>query len=612
LNFFAASINFFANFGEIMMPVQKNCWPFLTKQFERHFSQSTPGEVPQKSFKSGYCSLGTQLFIMLSLFNASPVMSDVLDAQKKLNQLGFNAGPADGVYGRKTESALQRLFKYKGQTYDGHLDANELVELQSLSKLCSPLISEPEPALAVDQHFTTDLFSKPVYSTLPFYQVGTYGSAKSNTGLKDDAFPIITAVGDVNNDNIDDIVVEYTSTAVPPHILTGQQDGVFLNNITVDASAARRGVRQGYLRDINGDQFADYVGFTTSDKISWFEDEGFKNLSPGEPELLLLNQNGSYFQEITLPERFKNDINHGGFISDVNNDGHIDIVSLSEQENKPTYPIINLGDGNFILGEKPFPNLVTQNWIEDGEAADLNNDGIDDFVISIQRPFYRADNEVVQTLSKHKTLLVIMGDSDLDFSNNAFFRVGSYWFNENHLKDEIKYRYPSENTRPNLASVEFGTAKIHITDINDDGLLDIFEAQYINAEYWKTSGFKLYLNRGDCFQDATSAMFPNQRANRFIGVMATAFIDKFYFRDLNSDGLKDLLLKAEFNRDRFTKTYPYIFVQQKSGVFLPAQTSNLADITQLSGSVTGDFNGDGKYDITGILSQRYLVTYLGK
>ena len=149
-----------------------------------------------------------------------------------------------------------------------------------------------------------------------------------------------------------------------------------------------------------------------------------------------------------------------------------------------------------------------------------------------------------------------MGDSDLDFSNNAFFRVGSYWFNENHLKDEIKYRYPSENTRPSLASVEFGTAKIHIIDINDDGLPDIFEAQYINAEYWKTSGFKLYLNRGDCFQDATSAMFPNQRANRFIGVMATAFIDNFYFRDLNSDGLKDLLLKAEFNRDRFTKTYP--------------------------------------------------------
>ena len=595
-----------------MMRKQKNCLSFFTKHIERHYSQSILSKVLQKSFKSGYSGLGFQLSIILSLFHASLVMSDVMESQKMLNQLGFNAGPADGVYGRKTKSALQSLFKYKGQTYDGNLDANELVELQRLSKLCSPLISEPEPSLDVDQLFTTDLFSKPVYSKLPFYQVGTYGSAKSNKGLDDDAFPIITAVGDVNNDSIDDIVVEYTSTAVPPHILTGQQDGVFLNNITVDASAARRGVREGSLRDINGDQFADYVGFTTSDKISWFEDEGYKNLSPGEPELLLLNQNGSYFQERTLPEKYKNDINHGGFIADVNNDGHIDIVSLSEQENKPTYPIINLGDGNFILGEKPFPKLVTQNWIEDGEASDLNNDGIDDFVISIQRPFYRTDNEVVQTLSKHKTLLVIMGDSDLDFSNNAIFRVGSHWFNENQLKDEINYRYPSKKTRPNLASVEFGTAKIHITDINDDGLQDIFEAQYINAEYWKTSGFKLYLNRGDCFQDVTSAMFPNQRANRFIGVMATAYIHDFYFADLNSDGLKDLLLKAELNRDRFTKTYPYIFIQQKSGVFLPTQTSNLAAITQLSGSVTGDFNGDGKSDITGILSQRYLVTYLGK
>ena len=542
-----------------------------------------------------------------------PAFSDqIRTAQKLLNELGYEAGTVDGIYGRKTEKALQNLYLYRGQTYDGNLGEPEILELQRLSKLCSPVTVESASVSEVDQGFSKNLFRKPVYSEIPFYQVGTYGSAKSNTGLNDDAFPIITAVGDVNNDNIDDIVLEYTSTAVPPHILLGQDDGVFLNNTTVDQTAARRGVREGSLGDINGDTFLDYIGFTTSDYLYWFEDEGYHDLSEGEPELLLLNKDGVHFREITLPERFKNDINHGGFISDVNNDGLIDIVSLSEQENRPTYPIINLGDGNFKISNKPFPKLVTQSWIEDGEAADLNKDGIDDFVISIQIPFYRSDDEVLKTLSQHKTLLIVTGDGDLDFSNNTSFRIGSYWFNEGHIQDEIEYSFPSKAKRPTLSSIEFGTANIHIADVNKDGLPDIFEAQYINAEYWKTSGFKLYLNRGECFQDVTSAIFPNQKANRVTGPMANAYIHNFYFADLNTDGLDDLLLKAEYENNRFIKTYPYIFLQQQSGVFLPAYTSNLVSMSKLSGLVTGDFNGDGKTDITGILSQRYLVTYLGK
>jgi len=551
------------------------------------------------------------LILAISL-NATPVASDVKTAQQILNQLGYNSGPVDGAYGRKTKNALKNLYLYKNQTYDGNLDEEEMLELQRLSNLCEPATSDATSILNVDQRFTKDLFMEPLYTELPFYQVGTFGSTKSNTGRNDDAYPIITAVGDVNNDNIDDLVIEYTSTAVKPHIFTGQSDGIFLNNVTVDESAVRRGVREAYLKDINGDKFADYIGFTTSDKINEFKDEGFHNLSPGEPELLLLNMGGEYFEERKLPERFQNDINHGGFISDINNDGLIDIVSLSEQDNRPTYPLINEGNGNFKLSKTPISKLVTQHWIEDGEAADLNMDGIDDFVISIQRPFYKSDSDVIKTLSEHKTLMVMMGDSDLDFSNNAFFRLGSHWFNEDQIQDEINFRFQLKDTKPNLASIEFGTANIHIADVNQDGLPDIFEAQYINAEYWKTSGFKLYLNRGECFQDVTGSIFPNQQSNRSIGVNATPYIHDFFLTDLNEDGLDDLILKVEYENERFGKIYPYIFIQQETGVFIPTSTSNLGSIAKLSGIVAGDFNGDGKPDITGIFFQRYLITYLGK
>ena len=59
-----------------------------------------------------------------------PAMSDtVSSAQRILNQLGYNAGPIDGAYGKKTRSALEIFYSENGSLYDGKLDANEVVDL---------------------------------------------------------------------------------------------------------------------------------------------------------------------------------------------------------------------------------------------------------------------------------------------------------------------------------------------------------------------------------------------------------------------------------------------------------------------------------------------------
>lgn len=52
-------------------------------------------------------------------------------AQRKLNQLGFNAGAADGVYGNNTKSAITEFYTSIGKTYDGYLDSRELTELNA-------------------------------------------------------------------------------------------------------------------------------------------------------------------------------------------------------------------------------------------------------------------------------------------------------------------------------------------------------------------------------------------------------------------------------------------------------------------------------------------------
>ena len=43
----------------------------------------------------------------------------VRSVQKLLNELGYNAGTADGLYGRKTGNALTEFYQSIGQKYDG-------------------------------------------------------------------------------------------------------------------------------------------------------------------------------------------------------------------------------------------------------------------------------------------------------------------------------------------------------------------------------------------------------------------------------------------------------------------------------------------------------------
>ena len=54
-----------------------------------------------------------------------------------LNLLGFNAGPVDGAYGKKTRSALMNFYRDEGSEFDGNLDDNELDDLTSAIQIKS-------------------------------------------------------------------------------------------------------------------------------------------------------------------------------------------------------------------------------------------------------------------------------------------------------------------------------------------------------------------------------------------------------------------------------------------------------------------------------------------
>lgn len=559
------------------------------------------------------------LIFLTSLFFVTHANADTVEkAQVMLQQLGFNVGFADGIYGRKTEKSLKDFYDSIGSSFDGKLNENELSDLSNYLNQSVKYCRRSENIVVLsnetDNNFIVENLYSLIETSIPFYQEGTFGSETSALS-KSESSPIITSVGDLNLDGIDDLLIEYIETMVPPIVLMGTKTGNFKRLENVDLSSARRHIRKGYFKDVNNDGYLDFIGFTTSDHIEYFQQQGINNLVPGEADVLLLNQGGTGFKEITIPEAHKNDVNHGGIVSDINWDGLLDIIPLSEDDGKASFPLINRGKGKFDLSNFSLPNIVTKYWIEDGESGDLNGDGFDDYVISLQVPY----NTYIDKLEDHRTLAIIYGDGDLDFGNNTFGLIGEYWFNRQILEELSNYqntKFQSTKFSKNIAerNIAFGTANIELADINGDGRLDILEAQFMGKGMWVTSGFNLYINEPGCFREATYEFFPNQIVNRNIaGSKYTNYVNNFYFADINNDGLTDLLLQsfdgAAWLGDEGRKQFPFIFIRQQDQTFLPIKTIFSSNLIDVSDMVVGDFNGDGKNDLAGVKNFN-IATYL--
>jgi len=77
------------------------------------------------------------LIITFSIPSIILASENVLATQKKLNELGFNAGAADGIWGNTTKNALIEYLSTKGLKFDGSLDNNEFKMLGLSVKRCS-------------------------------------------------------------------------------------------------------------------------------------------------------------------------------------------------------------------------------------------------------------------------------------------------------------------------------------------------------------------------------------------------------------------------------------------------------------------------------------------
>ena len=552
-------------------------------------------------------------FVSILCFSNVSFAANIFEAQVYLNKLGFNAGPPDGIYGSKTRQALENYYQSKGKTFDGVLDSQDIRELDAENFRIHNEIPPFAPSGNCKVSNTKSNYGPPVEFDisgflhkkaydLPDFVSFSFGEilGPENSGW---SAPEIKAVADFNNDGIDDLVLHYFETYIPPLILYGTKEG-FFEKADVDVNAKRRVVRNGAVADFNNDGLLDFVGFTASQTGEKWEAQGHsthgKKLIRGEKDLLLVNSLDG-FREIEIPEVRYSDWTHGGDVGDIDNDGLIDILPLSEGSSERTVPLKNQGDLLFSLNETEYDTEVSHYLTSDLDTGDFNGDGRLDIAVTMTP----NQSQLPEDMDNLGALRVIYGDGEFDFRNNNTIRFGTNWLSgtdvENWQRTADDATIPGSFHQKGLFMS--GTSHVEAVDLNNDGLDDILLGYWLSTTgLWKTAAFKAFISEGNCFVDATDALFPNQDTNRILDEnLAVNYTHNFHLSDINSDGLDDLVLQSDGYSDRWyyenpSAGHPYVFINQ-GGYWLPALGRDVRYWVDAFQMVAGDFNGDKNADL---------------
>jgi len=68
----------------------------------------------------------------------------VKDIQQRLNSLGFNSGPPDGIYGAGTRQAIESFQRSQGMAVDGKPSAELLAQIESTTPVKTPIAAAPK------------------------------------------------------------------------------------------------------------------------------------------------------------------------------------------------------------------------------------------------------------------------------------------------------------------------------------------------------------------------------------------------------------------------------------------------------------------------------------
>ncbi|CAF4309273.1 unnamed protein product [Rotaria socialis] len=404
------------------------------------------------------------------------------------------------------------------------------------------------------------------------------GSFKNQTNIEiSPSHPLYLAVGDLNNDKQIDIVITNHGTS-SIGVLFGSGDGGFTKYITLSTGydSLPSAVAVG---DFNNDNKLDIVS---------------ANFGTGNIGVFLGYGNATFAFQTTITTGI-NSHPYSITVADVNNDTKLDIAVVDSMKN---YIVIFLGSGN---GTFNFPIFLSTGSNSNPifiVIADFNKDNKPDVVIanngtnSVGVLFgygngFFANQSIYPTDLQSSPYSIAVADfnndNQLDIAvvneqnNNVMIFNG---YRNQTFSSQITYQSGISYYPVGIILHDTGSGSqpysVAVGDFNSDGRLDISVANS------GTDNVGVLLGYGDgTFADQTT-----YSTGDYSGPSAVAV------GDFNSDGRLDIVV-ANFGTNNVGVLLGY-----GDGTFADQTTYTTGDYSGPSAVAVGDFNSDGRLDIT--------------